>query len=145
MKKIIKQVGTVFIALVFVSGALTLMSSTKKAVVQKLTTPWVAPKEADEVKNPTKDNAESVAKGKKKYEQMCTVCNGKKGKGDGPGGLALKPKPTDHTSAKFHEQTDGSMFWKITQGRGSMASYKSLTEAERWNLVSYLRELGPKK
>ena len=146
MKKIIRQVSPVFIALVFVSGAFTLMSSTKKAVKQTAPAAWVAPKEADAVKNPTKDNAESVTKGKKIYNQMCTVCHGNKGKGDGPGGLALKPKPTDHTSAKFHAQSDGAIYWKLTEGKGSMASYKkSLTEAQRWDLVSYMRELGAKK
>ena len=144
MKKIIKQASPLFVALFVVGGAMFFMSATKKAVVQEST--WVAPKEADAVKNPLKGNAEATAKGKALYNSMCTACHGNKGKGDGPGGKALKPKPTDHTSAKCQEQTDGALYWKLTEGKGGMTSYKKiLKDDQRWQLVNYIRELGAKK
>ena len=81
-----------------------------------------------------------LLKGKKLYNQMCAVCHGAKGKGDGVAGAALNPKPTNFTSASVQAQTDGAIFWKITEGRSPMASYKTiLKEEQRWQLVNYLR------
>jgi len=39
-------------------------------------------------------------------------------------------------------QSDGAIYWKITNGNPPMASYKeTLTEEQRWQLVNYIREL----
>jgi len=41
------------------------------------------------------------------------------------------------------KETDGSLFWKMSEGRGPMPSWKDqLTETERWQLVIYIRKLG---
>mgnify|MGYP003109959153 FL=1 len=73
---------------------------------------------------------------------LCFVCHGPKGKGDGMGGAGLTPKPTDLTTEEFQSQSDGAIFWKITEGRAPMASYKtSIPEKKRWELVNYLRTL----
>ena len=58
-------------------------------------TPWVAPKSADKLKNPLKDNATATNEGKKLYTQMCAVCHGPKGKGDGICLLYTSPSPRD--------------------------------------------------
>ena len=105
--------------------------------------PWMAPKSADQLKNPFKGNIEATKEGKKLYLRYCKVCHGSTGKGDGPAGLALKPRPSDHTSDRIQNQSDGAIFWKITQGRTPMASYrKVLTEEQRWKMVNYIRELA---
>ena len=101
---------------------------------------WKAPKEANDLKNPFVDNATELVKGKKLYIQMCAVCHGAKGKGDGVAGAALNPKPTNFTLASVQAQSDGALFWKLTEGRTPMASYKNtLKEDQRWELVNYLR------
>jgi hypothetical protein len=65
-----------------------------------------------------------------------------KGKGDGMGGAGLTPKPSNLTSDAVQSQTDGAIFWKITEGRTPMASYKaSIPEKKRWQLVNYMRTL----
>src|ERR1035437_1343159 len=102
-------------------------------------TPWVAPKEADALKNPVANNATTAAEAKKLYNQLCTVCHGDKGKGDGIAAAGLNPKPANHTSDKVQNQTDGAIFWKLTNGRPPMAAYAStLSETQRWELVNYI-------
>lgn len=103
---------------------------------------WVAPKSADAISNPLQNDQTSIAKGKKLYQQLCAVCHGDKGKGDGIASAALTPKPANFTSEKIWKQTDGAIFWKLTEGKTPMASYKeSLTVTERWQIVNYLKSL----
>jgi mono/diheme cytochrome c family protein len=103
---------------------------------------WKAPKEADALKNPLKESTEASLAGQKLYNNMCAICHGNKGKGDGMGGMSLKPRPTNITTAKTQLQTDGAIYWKITEGRAPMASYKTiLSEEQRWQLVNYIRKL----
>jgi mono/diheme cytochrome c family protein len=103
---------------------------------------WKAPKEADALKNPVKDSEEATLEGQKLYTNMCVICHGKKGKGDGVAGVNLNPRPTNFTTTNVQQQTDGAIYWKITEGRVPMASYKSiLTEEQRWQLVNYIRKL----
>jgi len=103
---------------------------------------WIAPKEADSLLNPYSGNEEAVAKGKVTYMQICSVCHGNKGKGDGIAGVSLNPHPSDLTSDIAQNQTDGAIFWKITSGNPPMAAYKDvLTEEQRWQLVTFIRTL----
>ncbi|HEY3390993.1 MAG TPA: cytochrome c [Prolixibacteraceae bacterium] len=109
----------------------------------KQTNEWKAPVEADKLINPFTGNAVATAKGKTLYITYCTVCHGTTGKGDGPVGGGLTPKPANHSSQKVQSQTDGTIFWKLTNGRAPMAAYKDiLKEEQRWQLVNYIRELG---
>ncbi len=106
------------------------------------TTPWVAPKESNALKNPLHGDENAILEGKKIYDQLCAVCHGNKGKGDGVAGLSLKPKPANFTAAAIQGQTDGALYWKLTMGRPPMAPYKDiLTETKRWQLVNYIRSL----
>jgi len=103
---------------------------------------WEAPTSADTQKNPFQSNMAATAKGKITFEQLCLPCHGAKGKGDGPAGITLNPMPQDLTSAMVQKQTDGAIFWKVTNGRPPMAPYNSiLTDEQRWQLVNYLRQL----
>jgi mono/diheme cytochrome c family protein len=103
---------------------------------------WVAPAEAIAQKNPLDGNKEVLADARKLYVSMCTPCHGEKGKGDGPAAAALNPKPADHSSKSVQAETDGSLFYKMTTGRGPMQSFRTkLTDAQRWSLVNYIRTL----
>ncbi|OFX54765.1 MAG: hypothetical protein A2046_00515 [Bacteroidetes bacterium GWA2_30_7] len=101
------------------------------------------PQWADSLKNPLKNNIEATSLGKKLYNNMCSICHGDKGKGDGVAGMALAHKPTDLSSVKTQEKSDGAIYWMITNGNPPMPAYKNvLKENERWQLVNYLREIG---
>jgi mono/diheme cytochrome c family protein len=109
---------------------------------------WVTPKEAQVIKNPIAGNASTLAEGKKLYVTNCAPCHGDKGRGDGPAAQALSPKPADHSSAAIQNETDGALFWKLSEGRNPMPAYgKILTEQQRWELINYIRTLSktPKK
>ncbi len=104
---------------------------------------WVAPAWADTIKNPFAQEMDAIALGKKVYNKYCWTCHGKSGKGDGPAGANLNPKPKDQTGNEIQQLSDGALFWKITTGNSPMAAYeKLLTEDQRWQVVSYIRELG---
>lgn len=103
---------------------------------------WVAPKSSDAIENPFKNNKDVIKKGKALYLKLCTICHGNKGKGDGLASAALNPKPANFTSEKFIKQSDGAVYWKLTEGRAPMASYKeTLSDIQRWQLVNYIKSL----
>jgi mono/diheme cytochrome c family protein len=100
--------------------------------------PWNAPGDAKKTKNPVK----GVGNAKKNVETNCVTCHGASGKGDGPAAAALPPpKPADWTSAKVQAESDGELFWKISNGRGAMPPWKHLPEKDRWEIVNYIRTL----
>jgi mono/diheme cytochrome c family protein len=103
---------------------------------------WVAPASSKELKNPFAGKS-SINKGKSIYKTRCVVCHGEKGAGDGLAGKALTPPAADHTANYVQEQTDGELFWKVSEGRGAMVGWKLiLSEEERWALVNYMRTLA---
>ncbi|NUM51819.1 MAG: cytochrome c [Flavobacteriales bacterium] len=105
-------------------------------------TKWKAPESVDKVANPIPVDIASISAGKQLFNKLCWTCHGQTGKGNGPASTNLNAKPTDFSSVEFNEQTDGAIFWKISEGRGSMASFKtSLSAKQRWQLVNYLRTL----
>jgi len=103
---------------------------------------WIAPSTASKKGNPVESNEKSLKLGKKIYSTMCWTCHGVEGKGEGPAGVSLNPKPADFTNLKFQNQTDGAIYWKLTTGKGVMISYENtLTEQQLWSVTNYLRTL----
>ena len=70
-------------------------------------------------------------------------CHGAKGLGDGTKAAALKTSPGDFTSKDFQGLSDGVIFYRTTEGRDEMPSFKKTIagDNERWNLVNYMRTL----
>ncbi len=103
---------------------------------------WKAPEAAKKIVNPTVDKTTSALNGKKLYRSRCAVCHGRTGMGDGPGGKALVPKPEPLNTLLVQNQTDGELFWKVTNGRNDMIKWGPiLSEQERWDLVNYMRTI----
>jgi mono/diheme cytochrome c family protein len=106
---------------------------------------WKAPPTAVNRPNPVPVNANTLALGQKLYVGNCMTCHGQSGKGDGPGGAALEKKPADLGARIKAGATDGELFWKISEGRSPMISWKgSLSETQRWELVNYIKSLAGK-
>ena len=105
---------------------------------------WKAPTKAKELKNPVKGStkAQSSKRGAKIFKTRCMICHGTQGKGNGIGGKALTPKPQNLTLKMVQSQTDGEIFWKITNGRNDMIKWGPiLSDEQRWDLVNYVRIL----
>jgi len=101
---------------------------------------WAAPASAKNTKNPVQKSDKLVAQAKKIFEQNCVACHGPKGLGDGPAGAALPVKPANWTSSEVQKETDGELFWKISEGRGPMPPWKTtLSENDRWAMVHFIR------
>ena len=108
---------------------------------------WAVPEYTKGLKNPFAGNTAATAEGKVIYEQMCVLCHGITGEGNGEAGLSLEKKPANFLTLKnIADDTDGEIFWKITVGKPPMSSYDELlTEDQRWQLVNYIRQLNKKK
>jgi mono/diheme cytochrome c family protein len=106
--------------------------------------PWVVPDDARKVKNSVPATPENLAAAETNYQDNCALCHGPKGAGDGPGAKAIKVKPANFTDKELlSAETDGSLFWKMSEGRGPMPPWKDvLSDKERWQLVNYIRKLG---
>jgi len=103
--------------------------------------------EAAKLKNPVPRNVESIEAGRKLYQRHCASCHGRGGKGDG--GLALSGgEPSDLTDDVWdYGSTDGEIFVAIRDGLSAdMLAYKEkMKEKEIWQVVNFVRSLGPKQ
>lgn len=104
---------------------------------------WVVPDKYKNMKNPVKATQESIDIGKDVYSKHCKSCHGKYGEGDGPKAAELKTKMEDFTEGTLDKQTDGTLFYKISEGKDDMPSFKKKIQYEEdiWNVINYLRDL----
>ena len=105
--------------------------------------PWTVPDKDAKAVNPVKSSAETLSNGKSLWNQHCASCHGKTGLGDGSKAPQLKTEPGNFTMAQTQAQSDGSLFYKISEGRDDMPSFKKkIPEKEDiWSLVVYIRTL----
>ncbi|OGW31960.1 MAG: hypothetical protein A3J81_03805 [Nitrospirae bacterium RIFOXYB2_FULL_43_5] len=93
-------------------------------------------KEYAKVKNPIPKTEESIAKGKRLYEEHCISCHGESSRGN------EKTYLTD--GLWIHGDTDGEIFHVITDGTKGTAMRgfkKEITKNGRWHLVNYIKSL----
>ncbi|MCC6685153.1 MAG: cytochrome c [Bacteroidia bacterium] len=104
--------------------------------------PWNAPADAVKKTNP-KANADGIKEGKELYSVHCKSCHGVKGKGDGPKAEKIDISCNDFTKPEFAKISDGELYWKTTEGRKPMPSFKEkLSDSERWAVVAYIKTMS---
>ena len=137
MKK--KFSTTIFLA----AGGLLLFSVISAFQLNNEKKPWPVPDAAKNKKNPVASNAESIAAGKALWNTHCKSCHGAKGLGDGSKAAQLKTEPGDFSKAETQSQTDGSLFYKTSEGRDDMPSFKKkIPDADEiWSIVNFMRTM----
>ena len=106
---------------------------------------WSAPAKAKTMPNPVPATPQAIGAGMSIYMDRCQNCHGEDGNGKGERADKLSVAPADFTDAHaMSAQTDGELFWKISEGHKPMPAFdKKLTEEERWQLVDYIRMFSP--
>lgn len=96
---------------------------------------WQPPKTAITRPNPLAGNSEAAGGGRKLFLRECSECHGTEGNG--------RKRAADLVMPQVQKQSDGALFWKITNGnaRHGMPSFSRLPELQRWQLVLFLRQL----
>ncbi len=103
---------------------------------------WKAPEADAKKKSAVKSDDAAVKAGKDLWAQQCKSCHGVKGAGDGPKAEKLEISIADFASKEVQDQTDGSLFYKTTEGRKPMPAFKEkLSDTERWQLVAFIKTL----
>src|SRR5438874_9114381 len=147
MKKALPtELGTVLrlgLGLAFVVSAWPPACAFAQTAAKKSEEVWKAPAEAARQQNPVRADENSVRRGKELYTQECLPCHGPTGKGDGPKAATLERNPGDLSAPAMSEQTDGELFWKISNGKTPMPATK-VAEQDRWHVVNYTRTFAPK-
>ncbi len=104
---------------------------------------WEVPADQKAVENPLEYNLSNVKKGKDLFYQNCKSCHGDPGKNNH---LPLVPPPVDITSDQMQKNTEGEIFYKVTNGRGGMPQFKAtISEDDRWRIVNFIMNFNPER
>ncbi|MEP7337081.1 MAG: c-type cytochrome [Acidobacteriota bacterium] len=119
---------------------------TPSVVVQngKVVQQWQAPADVASMTNPVKDRPDAVKIGREFYMQKCVDCHGKEGKGNGYMSKMVAKPPTNLASQMVQANSDGELFWKVTNGKSPMPAHRvRFDDEQRWYIVTYLRTFKP--
>jgi mono/diheme cytochrome c family protein len=99
---------------------------------------WIAPASAAARINPLR--ASALPGGRKIFQHTCITCHGDETH-------ARSNHAPDLASPAVQSEPDGALFWRISQGnaRHAMPSFSNLPEAQRWQLVLYIRSMAQPK
>jgi len=105
---------------------------------------WMIPPDAKTLKNPLDASRATLEAAWPVYREHCAQCHGDRGKGDGREARSHATLPPDFTEpGRIKGQEDGVLFYKISEGKRPMPSFKNrLTEQQRWELVTLVRSLA---
>ena len=121
----------------FMAAAALLLAT---AVAQNLNyTPdpnWKAPAREAARPNPLAQSPQAAKGGAKLFARECASCHGEDGSG-------LLSTAADLQLPVVQKQSDGTLFWKITNGnaRRGMPSFSRLPQMQRWQLVLHIRAI----
>lgn len=107
----------------------------KPVDVSKVTEPWV-------------ENQDMIKHGAKLFAQNCAMCHGNEGKGDGPTGQALNPKPRNLVEGPWKKGGGYiGIYTVLTEGLAgsSMASYAHFKPVDRWALTQFVNSITKAK
>ena len=102
---------------------------------------WLVPAEEAAKTNPSAYTLEIIKSGKATYTLNCKSCHGDAGKNNP---LALVPLPVDIASERMQANSEGELYYKISNGKGLMPPFQTtLSDEDRWNLVNFIMNFNP--
>jgi mono/diheme cytochrome c family protein len=112
--------------------------------------------EAAKLQNPVEPTLQSIADGKKAYDENCAACHGNMGQGAAKAGVLISiiqeqggKQPPDLTDDQWdYGSTDGEIYTVIKKGipPTMMAGWTGrLSDTEIWSIINYLRSLAANK
>lgn len=103
---------------------------------------WVVPADKAKKVSSFKLEQNNIDAGQDLYNKNCKSCHGDPTKGNF---IPLNPIPSDLGSESVQLQKDGELFYKITEGRMAMPSFKDvLSDNDRWSLIAFIRSFNEK-
>jgi cytochrome c oxidase cbb3-type subunit 3 len=86
------------------------------------------------------------------FQELCSVCHGVGGKGDGPSARGLEPKPADFTNCQAMAKDSDEVLLKIIKGGGQSVGRSTvmpawgdaLSEQQIREMVKFIRGLCKK-
>ena len=123
--------------------AVTATAISLSAFIPSQGKPWVVPEKFVKMASPVKSDAASLKEGKELWAKNCQSCHGKAGLGDGSKAAQLKTEPGDFSTDLVQKQPNGALFFKISEGREDMPSFKKKIPDtdELWSIVAFVRTL----
>ena len=101
---------------------------------------WIAPASESRHANPIAPTPQSIKAGQKVFNDNCISCHGAAGRGDGLLAFSLPVKPADLNNPDVRRESDGALFWKISNGRQPMPTWEPILKPEdRWNVINFVR------
>jgi len=96
-----------------------------------------APEKARRRPNPLEKDPDAVVAGQFLFENHCAECHGDAGVGSKRAPSLREPE--------VQNATPGTLFWLLTGGvtRKGMPVWSKLPEPQRWQIVRYVKSLGP--
>lgn len=92
-------------------------------------------------------NKELLDKGRAFYNSNCSSCHGDNGRGDGPAGIIMNPKPRDLSSADGWKngRKISEMFKTLQEGilQSGMPAYNHVNSEELFAVIHYVRTFAP--
>ncbi len=97
--------------------------------------------DVEDHKNPFATDPQSATRGADIFARACIQCHGRDGHGGGPVSQKMPPAP-DLRYITVCRRTDGFIYGTLTAGGRAMPSLREgLTKGERWDLVSFVRQI----
>jgi cytochrome c peroxidase len=102
-----------------------------------------APQEARWLKNPGNLSTQWKESAQRNYSRYCSSCHGEDGKARTTVAGKMPVRPTDLTNYLMESMKEGEIYWVVAHGidQRMPAFSEKLNEAERWELVLWVREL----
>ncbi len=99
------------------------------------------------LRNPFPATPESLAMGERVYRTQCESCHGADGRGNGPAARTLSLRPVDFGIHAGMGHSDALLFYWVSYGvpgTAMPAFARNLSPAERWHVITFIRNFRPR-